>query len=945
MFYPLWHDERDNNQNRRERYDEYKRMRSSVGKYTFRKVTGQPGFRTLTGLARVDYDAPTWPVNFFRNQYISLAFCLSNSWDTRSSGNRNKSDNRLISPKAVRIESSTPEGVLTLEDRLDMSAEAQFVGMPTRCIIWSWETALMAQCWEPNILTRYTVRGLEPGKYYLPVVNGLEGDNGRELGFAPMDRIWRDDRERIDDRRQWYYGGEDDDAVYERASQGMGAMDVYIKSGDNVRMNNHTHLVGLIFVRPEVMELINVSPNPISLKNWTLTFNTGTIANDIGQIESCYGYSPRGGQVMSNPLIEGNGYMYLVNDVRLFNSEFGSGTPTEWGRNASQQIPVWEIPRDSWGVQYEISGYQTDTSPYSQWIKVFTRNERFKENQFAGEVLELRDTRSPDGRKDAGHGTRYGVAENGPNWFQINAWTIGWQRDRFNPSTGCDTMMLVGMPAKGGVVSMTLKNEYKQITSRTVEYDYLDQEPRDWYGRSVEKLDPTHYNWRVVQQPSISGRPRSARNRSMKGSEALDVVIKNGPYNSVAELQQVRSSRDFENIGGGRAGGESERTMSALASAFANSSIRLEAGDEECERTGWRVAAGRVQSSGPGNVTVAGGRWESDQWEGQTLRFLTGSLRGESFPIAGNTRVSLDLSDADAGGRERVPYSAPSRKSLMPSRGDIFTIGPGFASPLCYTRRSNEAGTWTWRNRVPVPGAYDLYIFGLSDSINTTEFLEENDNASLDVLVWNYRTGEFDTLCQRKQYGKEDSFNAGRISADHVSAVGDFRLQLVSHDVTEDDQTDQPGMTAVGRQRTGFCWFNYAVLAPVPVFGRVNVNTASVRVLRSLPGIDAQLATAIARGIDSSGRPTLKPYRQLGDLLKVKGMDLAAFERFVNLVMLESYTYTVAVEAQSFDRTGLDGDEIGQEDVASQQNMRYIIELVQGDDGAFGTRLLEQTRL
>jgi hypothetical protein len=502
------------------------------------------------------------------------------------------------------------------------------------------------------------------------------------------------------------------------------------------------------------------------------------------------------------------------------------------------------------------------------------------------------------------------------------------------------------MPAKGGVVSMTLKNQYKQITSRTIEYDYIDQEPRDWYGRSTEKIDPTHYSWRIVQTPSISGRPRGADNRSMRGSGELKAIIKNGPFNSVVELRHVRSSRDFENIGAGKGAAEGLRTVAALAGAFGNSSVRLEAGDGSAEVAGdWRTAADEVLSTGPGSVSGRRSEWENGQWHGHTVRFLTGSLRGESFPVYDNTRVALQIRDDTA---PDTPRSSPGGKSLTPSRGDLFTVGPGFATPLCYARRSNAEGTWTWRHRVPVPGAYDLYVFGLNDSISTTEFLEENHNAALDVYVWNYRTEQFERLCERQQYNKEDCFNAGRISAEHVSAAGDFKLRLVTHDVTEEntaqDDQDFTEMVTVQRRRSGYAWFNYAVLAPVPVIGRVNVNTAGERLLASLPGVDAALARNIHDGVDARGNQSLKPYTSLGDLLNVKGMTIKSFERFANLVMLDSATYTVAVEAQTIDK-GADETRLREEDVFARQSMRYIVETVPTGDGYRHVRLLERTRL
>jgi hypothetical protein len=939
--------ERQNQRQRYDRYTAYKAMLNDVGEYTFRQLRGDPGFgRDL------DYEQPTWPPNFFRNQYISLAYCLSNTWDTRITGNKGRSDANQIKPLAVRIETSDRNGRLKLEDGLQEQPDLKQQGRITRCVIFGWDTSTaQSHGRTPEQVNSITVQDLQRSKYYLPITSGFASkhNEGQRLGFGPYDRIWRDDREYRDERRQWTYGGEDEDAVYVRASRARGCATVYMKSGSDARTYQPNRLCTITFTRPEVLELINVSPNPISLKNWTLTFNTGTIANDIGRIRSCHGYSPAGGSTMSNPMIPGNGYFYLVNDMRLFNCEFGSGTPREWGRDASQQIPVWEIPRESWGVQYKITGVtsgRNDSEKY-EWIRVSTKNERFDKDQFVGEVMELYDSDGAEDDKAPPHGLRLGVAANGPNWFEFRGKQMDhlrWTCDQQNGGS-CDTMMLVGMPAKGGVVSMTLKDEYKQITSRTVEYAYLDQDPIDWYGRSVEKIDPTHYNWRVVRRPSISGRSRRARNTSMRGSEALEVVIKNGAYNSVAEVQRVRSSRDFENIGLGRGSGEGKRTMSALAGVFANSHIRLEAGDLECERTGWQTALGRVQSSGPSSVSGAGVRWESDQWKGHTLRFLTGTLRGESFPVAGNTRVSLDLRDEDAAGRETVPYSTPSGMALTPSRGDVFCIGPGYASPLCYTRRSNDEGTWKWRGRIPVPDEYDLYIFGLNDAINTTEFLEENHNSSIDVYVWNFADESYDKLCERQQYGKEDCFFAGRVKPQHVSANGDLKLRLVSHDLAEDDQDDTPGIKAVSRERTGFAWFNYAVLAPVPVFGRVNVNTASERVLRSLPGIDQRLAHNIALGLDSQGQPSLKPYRQLGDLLQVKDMTLAAFERFVNLVMLESFAYTVSIEAESFSDAAANAKVVDEHDVSSHQTMRYIIELVEADDGNVNTRILEQTRL
>lgn len=73
----------------------------------------------------------------------------------------------------------------------------------------------------------------------------------------------------------------------------------------------------------------------------------------------------------------------------------------------------------------------------------------------------------------------------------------------------------------------------------------------------------------------------------------------------------------------------------------------------------------------------------------------------------------------------------------------------------------------------------------MNDAIDTTEFFEENNNSSIDVEVWNYNTKSFDKLCNKKKYGKLDSFNAGKIKPHNISPSGDFRIKLISHDVAE----------------------------------------------------------------------------------------------------------------------------------------------------------------
>jgi hypothetical protein len=687
-------------------------------------------------------------------------------------------------------------------------------------------------------------------------------------------------------------------------------------------------LIGVTLLRPEVMELINVSPRTISLKNWTLTFNSGSFINDIGQIDYSYGYGggPSGRSV--NPSIAGNGYFYLVNNMKLFNADFGTGRPERWGQMAGQQVPVWEIPTDSWGIQYKIA---RTVAPDLNTIRMYLANEHFKRDQFRGEIVEMVDTIGSKDHKATVHGTRYIIDHNDRDWVEFRFDKGQWNLDHWMPTggrwgRGIDVAMILGMPAKGGIVSMTLKNEYKQITARTVEYAYRDEEPRKWYGQTTEKRDPTHYLWTIQRTPSISGNPLLARNRAMRSERGAQVKIKNGPYNSVAELRHVRHGEQFQNIGEGGSSAKSMRTLGAVMDVFYTGHIRLEAGDELCDRSGWSLAADRVRSARNGQIVAEQGGWEIDQWRGHSLTFMTGPLRGESFPVSGNTRTSLSLRDANT-----IARSTPKQLPPNPQPGDRFSLGPGYTTPFSYTRSSNTKGEWRWRKRLPVPGVYDLYIVGLNDAINTTEMLEENRNAPLDVSVWNYKTGAWDTICQRRVYGKDDRFRAGAIGPQHVSPDGDFRLQIVAHDVVAEDTHDinwDEGMRRAMARRSGYAWFNYAALSPAPVMGRVNVNTADPRLLRSLPGITPSLAEAIANGRDSNNRPQLKPYRSPGDLLAVKGMSEDILERCVNLIAFDSANFTVQVDVQAVRDVNHDGVfDPNNEPVLAQKHSRSTVQV------------------
>jgi hypothetical protein len=873
------------------RYQNYRRLRAALGTFGPRTRRGSPFVPRGNDET---YQTFTWPVDFFKNCYISLSYTLQNmGWGQYIS----RGNFRNATPSSVKILGSTSDGGLTTE-HFTMPATPPAPSNTTRAIIWGWRCDTTAEAYLPDMPLCLTFQALQPRKYYLPVANCWQnpGRPRAHLGFAEYPQVLQDDRPYPTSGKRWSYGGDGEDATPVRSNP-QGLLDVFLKSGHTLRgtssaVQDGNAINGVTLLRPEAMELVNLGVRPIAVKNWTLTFNSGSIANDIGSIVFTDGFDPRGPARQYNPAIAGQSVLYLVNNEKLFNAEFGNGRPVAWGRSATQTAPVWEIPNDAWGVQYTIDKV---TFPDRNHARVFIKNDTFTPDQFQGEVLELQDMARPAARRDAAHGSRFAVQTSGRNWLQFYFDRIEWLKNHFPPWSrgrqGVDTVMLLGMPAKGGVVSMTLKNEYKQITARTTTYAFREAEPRSWYGQSAEKLDPSQYAWRMRRNPSFSGVARQAWQPLQRGGAAD--IVKNGAFSSVAEVRRVHSGKaQTQSSQAARA------TTAALLGVFANASVRLDAADPRGVRRGWAVAADTVRAVHQGVLQAAQGGWEREQWRGHTLTFLTGRLRGESYPVMGNSADALHVSDGAA-----ALDSVPNRRTLQPAPGDAFALGPGYATPLCYTRTPNVAGEWTWHKRVAVPGVYDLYIVGLNDTINTTEFLEENYNAALDVAVWNFTTQTFDLLCRRGVYGKDDTLHAGQLTPAHISPDGDVRLQLTAHGLRDEQQTTEgapaEAMQRVRARRSGFAWFNYAVLTPVPVPGRINVNTASVRTLQSLPGMTAALAGALQHGTDAAGVARLKPYTNLGDLLDVRGMTPELLERFCNLLTVDSTTFDVVIEAQT----------------------------------------------
>ena len=686
-------------------------------------------------------------------------------------------------------------------------------------------------------------------------------------------------------------------------------------------------------IAPEIVEMYNASATPISLANWRVICNTGSLATQIGKISSTayYDRKLRKRIVDDNPVVQPQGHFYLVNDTELFDSWYGN-KDNKWGSAANEEIPVFQMDEQNWGVSYKIKKVK---SVYAVGALITVDEKNLDKNTFRGETIKFIDKENED-NPDSWNNIfapvlffdYFGNEINNlaPNEIALDM--IGGIND-FEKQVG-KSVMVLGLLHSGGIVSLTLKNEYDQVCARTVDYGKVDLNE---FNVSTEKIDPTKTTWVKRKNPSIGGTENKALNKAMQSHHNDKFFIKNGPYCSIGEGRNVSTGGDFERLGGSGNLSKGANALNALSKYMCASHIRLESCLGDVTRVGWEEGYDEVAKSSLTSVTAKNGKWKINKWAGHTIRFLTGKLRGEKYPIIDNSKSTLNLAQKSTA---FIPRSSPNRRALKPRKGDKFSIGPGFKTPLCYTRKTGESAVWTWRNIIPYPGTYNFYIYGLNDAIDTTEFLEENNNASIDVELWNYKDNIYDMIKKRGKYGKQDSFNAGEIKPENISSEGSVQMRLTAHNVTEKNTEDKSGQAVEGGGgiQTGIAWFNYALVTPVPVLGRVNINTAPARLLSSLPGISAKLAQNIHDGIDTSNKKTLKPYHHLGDLFKVQGMSPDIFERCVNILTLDSSVFTVEIEAQTLKIP--DGTQVpDSNDIVSSRKKRFTIEVDKRTDGFF----------
>jgi len=831
---------------------------------------GFEDFRQLLrsrGTKFIQNDRVLWPENVWKNSILCV-------FTSPSPG--------ALPAKTFKIARSTDRQIFIDASDLSPSDYINFTSRYYYAQIRSWihDRAYYAE--HPQVSSWTVVPFLEPDTYYRVYIQETN------LQIPSQDSTYSQHlSEQLDvDGNLNTYSAQDIHRLRYRYKDGeairtdnRGCLDIFLTSSRDCSPRRRNRFNAAYCVRPDIIELMNISDRPISLRGWSLVANTGAESYQLGTIDHAVQYSRQdsGRKTELNPTIQPNEYFYLCNNLEIFDYDYGSARDGVWGTSNDEQMPAYEINDDRWGVRFKIKSLR-EVSGSDGWTTYVTcENELWKNNQFQDEIVEFQsDRRDPPGIAKSPDGVRYSVDENTRNTMVFK--NLKLQEYSFvQPG---DYVMIVGLPRIGGFVSMTLKNQYGQIAARVIEYGNpgadLTRDPKRWLGWSAEKPDPTRERWVLTRNPTFGGSVRRARNASSLLPEGAAGSLKNGHFASPPELARVRrianwqlDARDTRDTAGAK-------LVHAASEFFDTRGIRLDPEEEGVHIKGWRPAFGENTIADTRGITDHRAVWPVNIWSNQLLHMLSGPRRGETFAIEANGQNRLRV----------VGRSTPSRQTFYAAAGDRYSLGPGYASSLFYTRSESDSGEWEWKHKRIPKGSYRLFIRGLNDAVRTTEFLEENFNARLDIRLYDYEKNQYELIARARQYDKNDSIDAGFISPRHISPSGGLRLRL-----------DASGLK--NQYSRGFAWFDYLYLTPVPVHGVINVNTASPRILMALNGVDDKLAEAISKGLNSAGQPRLKPYRSIGDLLNVRGMTIDRFAGLANLVTVRSDQYSVSVIAQS----------------------------------------------
>ena len=505
-----------------------------------------------------------------------------------------------------------------------------------------------------------------------------------------------------------------------------GEMELVVKSPNDCSPNKRVRVNSVYFRRPDIVAIINKSTSPILLSGWRLTAQTGSGSTLLGILPD------------EAALIPGSRF-YLTDQSDIVCEEYGF-QPLD--SKFSSRDAVITLPKENWGLDYEISGVREIKKGAQYYTIVSCKNALWEKDELIDEVAEIKD------------GLRFPIeGGNTKNTLIFSNLRL----ERYANLEAGDRLRILGLPRHFEYASLTLKNESSQVAARTKGI----KRPKEAILFSSLKYE--NDAWRVNKVPFRNFTPAESKT-------FFDRPLTNDT--------EVISALDD----------------SRLANAYLHSNaLSLYVKEFPASKAGfkgdWSLAGGRANKCEKG-LAFQSADWPRDFWRGQKARILSGELKGETFAVTGSFENVVCTGT----------HSLPGRKRLNCFKEGMAALGPGYKNIFYTAWKNNAQGEWTFSNLWDCADG-ELYLKGLSDAVDSGEFLEENHNALIQPELFDWRNNNWERFPSFR-YKKNDAAYLTTLGERHISPKGYLKLKLTAKNIN-----DPKG--------SGRAWFQGIAVSPI----------------------------------------------------------------------------------------------------------------------------------
>ena len=484
----------------------------------------------------------------------------------------------------------------------------------------------------------------------------------------------------------------------------LGEMELLVKSPSDCAPNKRVRINSVYFRRPDIIAMVNESESPLLLSNWRLTAQTGSGSTLLGTLPHEAALYP-------------GARFYLTDSSEIACLEYGF-RPLD--ASFSARDSVISLPSGSWGLDYEISEVRELKKGAQYYTYVGCKNALWEKDELIDEVAEIKD------------GLRFPI-EGGNNKNTLIFSNL--RLERYAGLAPGDRLRIIGLPRHVEYASLTLKNEYSQMSARTKGI----RRPKD--ARRYSSLKLENDVWRLNETPFKNFTPAEPRS------------FFDRPLTNDAEVLAVLD--------------DPRLIESYLHSNALNLYSQEFPASEAFHEGAWQLAGGKAEKTEKG-FAFSKGSWPADFWAGQKIRFLSGELKGETFAVTGSFENVVF-----PGG-----LSLPGRKRVKSFKEGFAALGPGYGNIFYTAHKNNARSEWTFSNLWDCVGG-ELYLKGLSDAIDSGEFLEENHNAMLEPELFDWAENAWEKI-PALRLGKNDAAYLSALEARNISSKGCLRLRLTA---------------------------------------------------------------------------------------------------------------------------------------------------------------------